>query len=151
MMVSALQVFSTRSTYPLQVQTLFSLNSFSLHQGCRLRNLQGWTGKGQVPTWDQEARKIPFQTLHLQKNPRKLMKPISYPSNIWSGPGIQNYDQSPRQKNLGNIFFKWTGTVSPGYQNSKREKYSHFHSQNTSIKRLKSNIWQNIMQSETKK
>ena len=45
-----LQVFSTSSICPLQVQELFPLKSLSHHQGRRLRNLQGWTRKGQVPT-----------------------------------------------------------------------------------------------------
>ena len=85
------------------------------------------------------------------KIPEKSWGQCSYPSNIWTGPGIQTSGQRPRQENLVDIICKLTGTVSPGYRNDKRDKYSNFNSQNTGPKRIKSNIWKNIMQSETRK
>ena len=108
MMGSVLQVFRTSSTCPLQVQKLFSLKSLSHHQGCRLYNLQGWTRKGQVPNWDQEARKIPLHTLYWQKNYRKFVEPmqlrfkyLEFPRNkdIWSKAQTGNFWKDTFQMN----------------------------------------------------
>ena len=75
-----LQVFSGISTCPLQIHISCSQTSLSHHQWCSLRNLQGWTWKVQVPTWDTEARKILFPSVHWQHNSSKLEKPIQLPT-----------------------------------------------------------------------
>ena len=67
--------------------------------------------------------------------PENSWSQFSDPSNLWNGPGIQTSGLSPRQKILGNILCKWTGTISPGYHNCKSDKYSHFNYQITSPKR----------------
>ena len=84
--------------------------SLSHHQGCRLRNLQGWTREGQVPTWDQEAIKIPCHFMHWQHNSKKTMKlmqlPIKYlewtrNTDIWSKAQRGKFRKDPLQTNWG--------------------------------------------------
>ena len=95
---------------------------------------------------DIKRQENPHSTLCIDSIiPKKPRSQCSYPSNIWTGLGIQTSDQSTREENLVKILCKRIGTVSSRYKRGKGDKYSIFHSQRSSTQIKKSNIWQNIM------
>ena len=111
MMKIVLQVFSTISTCTFQVHTSFYQTSLYHHQGCVLRNLQGWKWEGQAPTWYPVVRKIMSLTLHCQHNYSILKKPTQLPIkylelpgniNIWSKVQTEKFGNNPLQMNWDN-------------------------------------------------